>query len=140
MELHPGGSAHPLTWETRERYCEEVEHFRLTEMNAVAAAVRRGLFTQLPQAAVQLMRWDALERRVCGVPTVDVDLLKAATQYEGYSESDRVVQWFWEILAEYSQEQRKAYLKFVWGRSRLPLTVAQFSKRMKLTHLSRYVV
>ena len=91
------------------------------------------------QVALKLMRWDDLERRVCGIPAVDIELLRSATEYEGYSESDNVVKWFWEILTEYSLEERKAYLQFVWGRTRLPLTRDQFSKRMKITKLSKCV-
>ena len=28
--------------------------------------------------------------------------------------------WFWEILEEFDDDLRSKYLKFVWGRSRLP--------------------
>ena len=28
--------------------------------------------------------------------------------------------WFWEILENFDDEMRSKYLKFVWGRSRLP--------------------
>lgn len=137
VELHSSGERDVVTWENRERFIDELVRYRLTEMTTVVAAVRRGLCTQIPQIALAMMRWDDLEKRVCGNPMVDVALLQSATEYEGYSESDNVVKWLWEILSEFSQEQRKAYLKFVWGRTRLPLTKAQFPKRMKITKLEK---
>ena len=82
-------------------------------MSVVAAAVRRGLCTQIPLVALKLMRWDELERRVCGNPVVDLDLLQTASEYEGYSSSDPVVKWFWEIMTEFTLEQRKVgWLQF----------------------------
>lgn len=133
VELHPGGERDLVTWENRELFVEELLRYRLAEMNAVAEAVRRGLCTQVPHIALAMLRWSDLEKRVCGTALIDVALLYSATEYDGYSESDDVVRWFWEILTEFSQEQRKAYLKFVWGRSRLPLTKDQFSKCMKIS-------
>lgn len=103
----------------------------------MAAAVRRGLCTQIPPVALKLMRWDELERRVCGNPSVDISLLKSATDYDGYAESDDVVTWFWDILTDMSQDERKAYLKFIWARTRLPLTKSQFAQRMKITKLRK---
>ena len=33
---------------------------------------------------------------------------------------DSMMEWFWEILEEFDDDMRSKYLKFVWGRSRLP--------------------
>ena len=46
--------------------------------------------------------------------------------------ADKIVIWFWEILHEFSQEERRAYLRFAWGRSRLPMTAADFTDRMSI--------
>jgi hypothetical protein len=73
---------------------------------------------------------------VCGNPNVDIDLLKSCTEYSNYTQSDRIIQWFWEIMSEFSQSDRKAYLRFTWGRNRLPLTKAGFKQRMKISKLN----
>ncbi len=137
VDLILGGSRERLTWANRLQYCELLESYRLREMSVVAAAVRRGLATQLPPALLRLVRGDELERLVCGNPTIDVALLKSACDYNGYSEQDEVIVWFWEIMNEFSLEERKNYLKFIWGRSRLPLTKAAFSQRMKISVLTK---
>jgi len=43
------------------------------------------------------------------------------TVYRDCNESHDIVKKFWKILASISNEDRILYLKFVWGRTRLPL-------------------
>lgn len=139
VELHPGGQDENLTWANRLRYCEELERFHLTEMSAAAEAIYNGLCTQIPKAVLSLMRGDELERMVCGIAEVDVDLLKSATDYSGYSGVESVISLFWEVLREFSHDDRRAFLRFTWSRSRLPLNLAGFKQRMKVSRLDRYV-
>jgi hypothetical protein len=136
VELHRNGKVEEVSFETLERFCDEYEQLRLGEMTVAASAIRRGLLTQLPPVMVGLIKWKDLETMVCGNPNVDVDLLKSCTEYSNYTATDRVILWFWEIMAEFSQNDRKAYLRFTWGRNRLPLTKAGFKQRMKISRLS----
>ena len=48
--------------------------------------------------------------------------------YEGYREDEPVIRAFWATLEAFTNEQRVWYLRFVWARSRLPLTKAGFSR------------
>lgn len=52
---------------------------------------------------------------------MDIDKLKKITQYSCCDEDNKVVKWFWNVLERMSDEDRSAYLKFVWGRARLPI-------------------
>jgi hypothetical protein len=120
-----------------KQYCDELEEFRIHELDQVTAAVRRGLLTQLSPIVLMLSKWSDLERLVCGNTLIDVALLRSMTRYSSYSESDREIAWFWEIMNELSQEDLKAYLVFTWGRSRLPLSAADFGdKRMVIERCS----
>merc|ERR1712232_1041031 len=58
--------------------------------------------------------------RVCGVYSVDVSLLRRKTSYEGWSEDDATIRFFWDSLGRFSQDDLRHFLHFVWGRSRLP--------------------
>lgn len=136
VELHRYGRTETVTWSTLPQYCEEVENYRLKEMETVATAVRRGLRTQLPPLMINLIKWKDLESMVCGNHFFDVELLKSATEYSSYSSSDSVIQWFWEIMNEFSQNDRKAFLRFTWGRNRLPINRAGFKQRMKISRMS----
>lgn len=42
------------------------------------------------------------------------------TQYKNCSEKHEVVKRFWKVLHSFDNEERKNYLRFVWGRMRLP--------------------
>jgi len=41
------------------------------------------------------------------------------------SVSARLAGWLWEVLEEFTAEQRSLFLQFVWGRSRMPTTLVQ---------------
>lgn len=40
-----------------------------------------------------------------------------------------LIQWFWEVMEEFSNQERSLFLRFVWGRTRLPRTIADFRGR-----------
>ena len=69
---------------------------------------------------------------LCGNPDVDVDLLRRVVEYEGYDESDEVIQFFWETLREITNDERKAFLQFVWARNRLPNKESDFDAPFKI--------
>lgn len=69
---------------------------------------------------------------MCGKPEVDVDLLQSVTDYSSCAPSDPQIQYFWQALRDFNTEERSALLRFTWGRSRLPLTAADFPQRFKL--------
>ena len=48
-------------------------------------------------------------------------MLKQNTEYENFEESDPAIEHFWNVIQSFSDEEKELYLKFVWGRSRLPL-------------------
>lgn len=46
---------------------------------------------------------------------------KLLHRYQNYSESSQQIKWFWEILEEFTEEQRAWFLQFVTGTSQVPL-------------------
>lgn len=73
-----------------------------------------------PALSARLLTWRDLERRVTGFPDVSVDALHRIAQYEGsYSgKDDPYIQQFWQTLREFTGQERKSFLGFVWGRAR----------------------
>ena len=58
---------------------------------------------------------------VCGESVLNIDLLEKHTVYgEGYDRNHVVIRRFWMVLRQFTNRQRKMYLKFVYGTSRLP--------------------
>ena len=72
-----------------------------------------------------------LELEVCGSPEIDVDHLKANTTYSGCSPHDQHIKHFWTVLASFSQLERGQFLRFAWGRSRLPAG-SKFTEKMRI--------
>lgn len=135
-EIVPGGRSRPVTWHNREEYIEAVEAWRLCEIDAQIAAIRAGLATIVPQRLLCLFDWTEVERMVCGNPDIDIDLLKSATVVEGLG-SD-VMDRFWSALREMSGPERALFLRFVWGRSRLPLSKSGFKQKFRIKPFGRH--
>ncbi|KAE9350182.1 hypothetical protein PF008_g6565 [Phytophthora fragariae] len=120
IELVPGGRHLTVEFHNRLEYYRLAERARLEECSAQVAAMARGFATLFPRRVLTLLTWQELETLTCGSPKIDLDLWQRHTRYDGYSEDDPTVQLFWEVLGEFSDEQRADFVRFAWGRSRLP--------------------
>jgi other hect domain ubiquitin protein ligase E3 len=109
-------------------FARAAETVRLGESRAQLAALRRGLCDVVPAGLLMLFPWAALEDRLCGRPMVDVQLLKRHTQYSGVEAEAPHIAWFWTVLEELDQPQRRQFIKFAWAQERLPTTDAEFNK------------
>jgi hypothetical protein len=111
-----------------------INRYRLTEFEHQCEAIRRGLGTVVPLQLLSLFTWQELEKRVAGA-TFDVDLLEQATEYKNVNPADSHIRLFWQMMRErLTDEQRARFITFVWGRSRLPTSMAGFgSDRFKIT-------
>ena len=105
VELIENGKNINLSLENKKLYVELVEKTRLNEGKIML---------------------------VCGKPILDVELLKENTVYRGFNENDTVIAYFWKCIEEFSTEERASYLRFVWGRSRLPLTSKDFPMKHRI--------
>jgi hypothetical protein len=69
---------------------------------------------------------------VCGQPQLDLDLLRSNTLYlYGLDPGATHIVNFWQILEEFTPEEQSMFLRFVWGRSRLP-DAFEFDTKFKL--------
>ncbi|CAI5744110.1 unnamed protein product [Peronospora destructor] len=120
IELVPGGRHVTVGFHNRLEYCRLAELARLEECSAQVAAMAQGFAILFPRRVLTLLTWQELEILTCGSPKIDLDLWQRHTRYDGYSEDDPTVLLFWEALGEFSDEQRADFVRFAWGRSRLP--------------------
>lgn len=56
-----------------------------------------------------------------GVERLDFRALQRSTRYVGIDPSDQNIKWFWEILFEFNDVQKKEFLLFATGSDRSPL-------------------
>ncbi|CAF4643392.1 unnamed protein product, partial [Rotaria sp. Silwood2] len=90
--------------------------------------IRQRLHSVVPWAYLTLFTAQELEITVCGKGYIDIQMLKCHTEYEDDHESSPHIQRFWSVLNEmFTEEQKKLFLIFVWGRSTFPFRDEDFS-------------
>ncbi|KAG6962926.1 hypothetical protein JG688_00008379 [Phytophthora aleatoria] len=137
IELCEDGTNTAVTLANLEEYVDSMLRARTQETQEVMNIVKQGLHSIMPVSALALLTWNELEKRMCGVAEVDVKLLQANTEYdEDLSPNDDFIQRFWRVLESLESEDKRAFLRFVWARSRLPLGSAQFHQKFKIQALA----
>lgn len=87
-----------------------------------------------------MLTYKELERLVCGVKTVDLELLKANTKLSSdLNQNSFKVNWLWEILNEISDEEKIKFVKFCWAQERLPSTHEEFQKLQVVFMIKSYL-
>ena len=128
-------SGEPLEYANRLAFAREVEEKKLLAMATPLSAFFLGLACALPAALFPIFTPHELEALVCGAPTIDVELLKKVTEYEGEGVHAAAphVKHLWGSLARMDQAQRSKFVNFVAARSRLPPSVDEFAMPFKIT-------
>jgi len=111
--------------------CEEKSMLMLWQQRMLNSFID-GISSVLPAEIFSIFTGEELRDLFCGNPDIDVDMLRRVVEYEGYKESDKVIEFFWEILREFTNEERKRFLQFVWARNRLPLKESEFDAPFKI--------
>ena len=86
-------------------------------------AMARGFLRVVGSPALALCSPRELESILCGQEELgDFAMLQRSAQYMGgYTASDDVVQWFWEIVLQYPEVWKRRLLQFVTGSDRIPI-------------------
>ncbi|XP_066503891.1 probable E3 ubiquitin-protein ligase HERC1 isoform X4 [Hoplias malabaricus] len=137
VPIIPGGNSIPLTFSNRKEYVERAIEYRLHELDRQVAAVREGMSWIVPVPLLSLLTARQLEQMVCGLPEISVEVLKKVVRYREVEEQQQLVQWFWQTLEEFSNEERVLFMRFVSGRSRLPANTADISQRFQIMKVDR---
>jgi hypothetical protein len=61
--------------------------------------------------------------------------MQNTTYAYGFNEKSPLIINFWKLMNEYDNHHRVLYLRFAWGRSRLPLCSADFDRKHELHKL-----
>lgn len=118
-----------ITPQNRQEYVRLALSFRLHEFDEQVKAVRDGMSKVIPVPLLSLFSAAELQAMVCGSPDIPLSLLKSVATYKGVEANSALVGWFWDVMEEFSNQERSLFLRFVWGRTRLPRTIADFRGR-----------
>jgi len=124
IDLIPNGSNVAVTKENRLQYIYLVSHYRLSrQIRLQSDAFFEGLSEIIDDKWLKMFNQQELQILLGGVNApIDLQDLRANTQYGGlYDDHAPTIEAFWEVLESFSQEQRRAFLRFVTSCSRPPL-------------------
>ena len=99
-------------------------------------AIREGVHFVIPLNICTMLDSKMVETRATGDKALDLGKLKSITDYENCSENDDFIKYFWEALEGFNMEDRSLYLKFVWGRARLPASTTKRHRIVALPYIA----
>ena len=120
VELVPNGKDITLKYKDIDEFISLTLDTRFKEAEKQMQAIRKGFEIICPITVMGILTWKEVEYRIIGPTEIDIEQLKKITCYSSCNENDEYIQRFWRTLEGFTQEERSMYLKFVWGRSRLP--------------------
>ncbi|XP_071715402.1 E3 ubiquitin-protein ligase UPL1-like [Rutidosis leptorrhynchoides] len=121
-ELIPGGRNIRVTEENKHKYVDLIAEHRLTTaIRPQINAFLEGFNELVSRDLISIFHDKELELLISGLPDIDLDDMKANTEYSGYSPASPVIQWFWEVAQGFSKEDKARLLQFVTGTSKVPL-------------------
>jgi hypothetical protein len=121
-----------LTHANRDLFVELAFRKRLEELAPVAHLVRQGICEIAPIPIIDLMPISALERLVSGQPRISIEALKQVARYRNSEVCALLIEWFWQVLEEMSEDDKVLFMIFVSGRSRLPHHPLDFNQRFQI--------
>nr|XP_061789360.1 E3 ubiquitin-protein ligase HACE1-like isoform X2 [Nerophis lumbriciformis] len=122
VPLKPGGTSILVTQDNKAEYVQLVTELRMTRaIQPQINAFLQGFHTFIPPSLIQLFDEYELELLLSGMPEIDVQDWCMNTEYtSGYDPQEPVIQWFWKLVGQLTQEERVLMLQFVTGSSRVP--------------------
>jgi hypothetical protein len=132
VELCPNGAAKKVTHDNYKEYIELTVKARLSESENQMKWLKEGIKEVIDIDILTFLNWDEIEKRACG-GDIETSVLKSITEYSECNEEGNLIKWFWKMFDAFTQEERKAYLKFVWGRSKIPLDTSSLYYKHRIT-------
>jgi len=92
-----------------------------TGIKAQINAFLDGFRELLDPKLISIFTPSELELLISGLPYIDIDDLRNNTEYHGYTQESPVIQWFWQIVSEFDQQEKAGLVQFATGTSKVPL-------------------
>lgn len=133
VELCTDGSNRAVTLDNLAEYIAKCLRARRRENVQIISIIKQGMASVVPFAALSLYTSDELVRRFCGDEHMNIEILKENTDYdEGICDQDECIQRFWRVLSDFTEQDKRMFLQFVWARSHLPAGTSRFHQKFKI--------
>jgi len=121
-DLIPNGRNIDVTNDNKKEYVDLMVKWRIEKRIAEQfQAFKEGFHELIPHDLINVFDERELELLIGGIAEIDVDDWKKHTDYRGYTESDEVIQFFWQTIRSWDGEQKSRLLQFATGTSRIPV-------------------
>ena len=122
VDLIEDGRNIPVTDDNKMEYVRRVTEEKMSRaIKAQIDAYCKGFYELVSQEHVRIFTPVELELLISGMPTIDLDDLRAHTELVNYRPADATIRHFWSVLEEFSPEERASFLQFVTGSASVPL-------------------
>ena len=137
VDLVPNGRNTPVVISELGKYLSKYVEYRFEENKNAIQMFRRGLVSIIPESAIATLTGEEFQLIVCGSKIVDIQRLRENTEYDDdVSPEDQHIQHFWQVLQDFSEAEKIAFLKFVWARPSLPPKGVEFTQKMRILSAS----
>jgi len=121
-DLIPNGRNIQVTDENKKEYVRLVCQMKMTgAIRKQLAAFLEGFYDIIPRRLISIFNEQELELLLSGLPDINIDDLKANSEYHKYTVTSLQIVWFWRALRGFDQTDRAKFLQFVTGSSKVPL-------------------
>lgn len=122
QELKPGGEQIPVNFDTRKEYVDlYVDWLLNSSVEKQFKTLAEGFAQVVDSALWSLLTAEEAHMVVCWEPDLDFQDLRKGSRYNGFSPDEPYIKDFWEVLNDFTMEQRKKFLAFTTGCDRAPL-------------------
>ena len=90
-------------------------------ISAFYNSFEKGFYKVFKKELSKLLTPEELELIICGTQLLDFSELRRVCQYEEYTKDSETIKYFWEILLDFNEEEKKKFLSFVSGCDRVPI-------------------
>jgi E3 ubiquitin-protein ligase HUWE1 len=122
IDLIPDGRNVNVTDETKHEYVALVCRHRMTSgIHKQIDSFLEGFYDLVPPELISIFNEKELELLISGLPDIDLNDLMLNTEYVSYKQTDKQIEWFWNVLRSLTREELALFLQFVTGSSKVPI-------------------
>merc|ERR1719336_387743 len=121
-DMVPNGRNIAVTEDNKMDYIRLVCQMKMTgAIRKQLSAFLEGFYQIIPRRLISIFNEQELELLLSGLPEINIDDLKANTEYHKYLNNSLQIVWFWRALRSFDSTDKAKFLQFVTGSSKVPL-------------------
>ena len=122
IPLKPDGEKIMVDIDNKNEYVELYINWYFNEsIKEVFNSFEKGFYRVFNRDLCKILSPEELVLIICGTQVLDFNELKRVCHYEEYTKDSKTIKYFWEILLEFNEEEKKKFLSFVTGCDRAPI-------------------